>query len=193
MSSDMLNLVTLVGSLRKGSYNAALARNLPALAPEGMNFAALGSVGGLPHYDADVQALGFPAAATAMGAAIKAADGVVIVTPEYNYSIPGVLKNALDWLSRLPDKPFAGKPVLIQSAAMGALGGGRAQYHLRQILVFLDAQVFNIPEVMVAQVQNRIDAEGTLTDQPTRDVIANQLRGFQSFVRRAKAGAAITA
>ena len=102
-----LHFVTLLGSLRKASYNAVVARALPALAPQGVTIEPLGSVGDLPLYNADVQAEGFPAAVIAMGDAIAQADGVIIVTAEYNYSVPGVLKNALDWLSRLPTKTLS--------------------------------------------------------------------------------------
>jgi chromate reductase len=180
-----LHFVTLLGSLRRGSYNAAIARALPGLAPEGVTIAALGSVGDLPLYNADVQAEGFPAAVLAMAEAIAKADGVIIVTPEYNYSVPGVLKNALDWLSRLPAPPFVGKPVAIQTGSPGLIGGARAQYHLRQTLVFLDAFVLNKPEVMVSQVMTKVDpASNELTDQKTRDFIASQLRAFATFARR---------
>ena len=147
MAATSLHFVTLLGSLRKASVNGGVARALPALAPEGVSIAPLASVGDLPLYNADVQAKGFPGAVEAMGAAIRTADGVIVVTPEYNYSMPGVLKNAIDWLSRLPQQPFAGKPTLIQSASPSALGGARAQYHLRQSFVFLDAKVMNTPEV----------------------------------------------
>ena len=180
-----LHFVTLLGSLRRGSYNAAIARALPTLAPEGVTIAPLGSVGDLPHYDADVQAEGFPPAVLAMAEAIGKADGVIIVTPEYNYSVPGALKNALDWLSRLPAAPFAGKPVAIQTASPGLIGGARAQYHLRQTLVFLDAFVLNKPEVMVSQVNKKVDASSLeLTDQATRHFIASQLKAFAAFARR---------
>ena len=189
-----MKLAILLGSLRKASFNAAVARALPSLEPSGVSFEALPSIGQLPIYDADIQAAGFPAAVTALGNAIKAADGIVIVTPEYNYSVPGWLKNAIDCVSRLPEKPFAGKPVLIQSASISMLGGARAQYHLRQILVFVDAAVMNLPEVMVAQAQNKIDAaSGSLTDAATKDVISAQLRNFAAFVRKLQAGAALQA
>lgn len=180
-----LHFVTLLGSLRRGSYNAAIARALPALAPEGVAIAPLGSVGELPHYNADLQAEGFPAAVLAMGEAITAADGVIIVTPEYNYSVPGALKNALDWMPRLPAPPFVGKPVAIQTGSPGTIGGARCQYHLRQIFVFLDAYVLNKPEVMVGQVAAKVDpGPGELTDQGTREFIATQLRAFSAFARR---------
>ncbi len=184
-----LKLVTLLGSLRQGSYNAMIARALPALAPAGVEIAPLPSIRGLPVYDADLQAEGIPALVAALGAAIRAADGVVIVTPEYNYSVPGGLKNAIDWISRLPNQPFAGKPVAIQSASPGGLGGARAQYHLRQVLVFLDAYLLNKPEVMVREVRSKVDeVTGTLGDAATRDHIALQLAAFAEFVRRVALG-----
>lgn len=170
-----------VGSVRKGSYNAALARALPELAPEGVSFDFLPSVATLPIYDADVEAEGFPATVEATGAAIAAAQALVIVTPEYNYSVPGGLKNAIDWVSRLPGKPLAGKPVLIQTASMGIIGGARAQYHLRQVLVPLNARVFNTPEVMVGRVQTLV-TDGTLTDEGTKKFMAGQLKAFADFV-----------
>nr|WP_294513097.1 NADPH-dependent FMN reductase [uncultured Rhodopila sp.] len=180
-----LHFVTLLGSLRHGSFNAAIARALPGLAPEGVTIAPLGSIGDLPLYNADLQAGGFPAAVLAMAETIAKADGVIIVTPEYNYSVPGALKNALDWLSRLPAPPLAAKPVAIQSGSPGLIGGARAQYHLRQILVFLDAFVLNKPEVMVGQITNKVDPTSLeLTDQATRDFIAAQLRAFAAFARR---------
>ncbi len=183
MPEMQLHFVTLLGSLRKASVNGGVARALPSLAPKGVRIEALGSVGDFPLYNADLQAQGFPTVVEAMGAAIRAADGVIIVTPEYNYSAPGVLKNAIDWLSRLPSQPFAAKPVLIQSASPGALGGARAQYHLRQMLVFLDARVMNTPEVMISGVSGKSDnATGDLTDQPTKDFLRKQLQAFVDYV-----------
>jgi chromate reductase len=179
--SRPLTIVTLCGSFRKASYNAVIERALPGLAPAGMAVTALTGLDGLPLYNADLQAEGFPPAVTAMGEAIRAADGVIFVTPEYNYSVPGGLKNAIDWLSRLSPAPFAGKPVAIQTASMGVIGGGRAQYHLRQMLVFLDALVLNKPEVMVGAAQTKI-IDGALTDEATRDFIASQLVAFAGFI-----------
>ncbi|MEP9366661.1 NADPH-dependent FMN reductase [Xanthobacter sp. VNH20] len=176
--------VVWVGSVRKGSYNAAIARALQSLAPVGVEVELLPSVAELPIYDADIQAEGFPAAVTALGATLKAADGLIVVTPEYNYSVPGGLKNAIDWVSRLPSKPLKEKPVLIQSASMGVFGGARAQYHLRQILVFLDAFVMNVPEVMVGQAQHKVSEQGELTDAGTREFISGQLKAFEAYVRR---------
>ncbi|SEP69557.1 chromate reductase [Faunimonas pinastri] len=177
-------VLAIGGSLRKGSYNRCVINALPELAPANVEIVIGPSFGDFPLYDSDLQAEGFPAPVRAMGDAIRAADGVVIVTPEYNYSVPGYLKNGLDWISRLPDTPFFGKPVALQSAAMSMLGGARAQYHLRQILVFLDVLVFNKPEVFITFAQNKIDAEGRLHDQQTRDFITQQLTGFAAFMDR---------
>ncbi|HVY98493.1 MAG TPA: NADPH-dependent FMN reductase [Dongiaceae bacterium] len=179
-----LDLVSLCGSLRQGSLNAAIQRSLPELAPAGVTITALPGIGEMPLYNADVQAQGFPKPVIDMADAIRKADGVVICSPEYNYSVPGVLKNAIDWISRVPSQPFAGKPVLIQSASQGVLGGARMQYHLRQILVFVEALVFNRPEVMVSQAQTKVDQELKLTDPATRDFIKTQLAAFETFVRR---------
>jgi chromate reductase len=182
-----LRLVTLVGSLRRLSLHAGMAASLQELAPENVVVSTLPSVGLLPHYDADVQAQGFPQSVLDLGKAISEADGVIIVTPEYNYSVPGVLKNALDWLSRLTPAPFVGKPVAIQTASPGIFGGARAQYHLRQSMVFLDAQVLNKPEVMVGGAVSKIDIEvNKITDQATREIITAQLKAFSLFAEQRK-------
>jgi chromate reductase len=180
-----LRFVVMVGSLRKGSFNAAIARALPALAPEGVSIAPLGPVGDFPLYNHDVQLEGFPAPVTAMAVAIAESDGVIFVTPEYNHSVPGVLKNAIDWISRLPNQPFAGKPVAIQSASPSLFGGLRAQLHLRHIFVFLDARALTKPEIIIPLINTKIDhSTGELTDPATRGFIADQLKAFVAFVRR---------
>ncbi|HET7775991.1 MAG TPA: NADPH-dependent FMN reductase [Azospira sp.] len=184
MSTPPLRIAVLVGSLRQASYNRMVANTLPELAPAGMEITLLPSLHPIPLYDGDVEAQGIPPAVTALAEAIRAADGLIIVTPEYNYSVPGVLKNAIDWLSRLPKQPFAGKPVALQSASMGPFGGARSQYHLRQVLIYLNPRVLNVPEVMVGTVQNKVDAAaGRLADQSSRDHIAAQLAKFAEFVR----------
>jgi len=186
--SDTLKIVTLLGSLRHGSFNAMVARTLPKIAPLGMSVDALPSIKDIPLYDADIQQEeGFPSSVEAIAEQIRAADGVVIVTPEYNYSVPGGLKNAIDWLSRLPEQPLAGKPVLIQTSSMGAIGGARCQYHLRQILVFLDAMVMNKPEFMGGVIQNKVDAQtGEVVDQSTLDHLTGQLTAFGDYIQRVK-------
>ncbi|MGG6177003.1 NADPH-dependent FMN reductase [Pantoea allii] len=186
MSDKPLKIVTLLGSLRKGSYNAMIAQALPQLAPQGVLIEALPSIRDIPLYDADIQQEeGFPAPVEKIAEQIRQADGVIIVTPEYNYSVPGGLKNAIDWLSRVPNQPLAGKPVAIQTSSMGAIGGARCQYHLRQILVFLDAMVLNKPEFMGGVIQNKVDEQaGKVIEQSTLEHLARQLAAFSDFIRK---------
>ena len=181
---EPLRFVVMVGSLRKGSFNAAIARALPGLAPKSVTIEPLPSVGEFPLYNYDVQADGFPSVVTTTGEAIRKADGVIIVTPEYNHSYPGVLKNAIDWISRLPNQPFGGKPVALQTSSPSLFGGLRAQLHLRHVFVYLDGRMLNKPEIIVPQVNTKIDAAtGELTDPATRGFIADQLKAFAAFVR----------
>ena len=186
-----LNVLVICGSLRKGSYNAMVANTLPDLVPAGMKLTRSPTLV-MPLYNADVQTgEGFPAPATALADAIRAADGVVIVTPEYNYSMPGVLKNAIDWLSRMKDQPFANKPVAIQSASQGPLGGARMQYHWRMSMTFLAAFIFGTPEVFVGSAQNKFDKDTLeLKDQPTKDAVKAQLAAFAKYIKRMKAATA---
>jgi chromate reductase, NAD(P)H dehydrogenase (quinone) len=180
-----LHFVVMLGSLRKGSHNAAIARALPALAPDDVTITPLGSVGDFPLYNHDVQLKGFPPLVVAMGEAIGKADGLIIVTPEYNHTIPGVLKNAVDWISRLPNQPFAAKPIALETASQGLWGGLRAQLALRQMFVYLDGRVLSKPEIIIPQVQAKVDpTTGELTDPATRGFIADQLKAFAAFARR---------
>src|SRR6266513_3117242 len=167
--ADKVNVISITGSLRKGSFNAALARQLPKWQPAGMNITPAPDWRDLPIYNADDQnSTGFPATATKLADAIRAADGVIFVTPEYNYGIPGGLKNAIDWVSRLPNQPFAGKPIAIQSASPGPLGGGRVQYDLRRMMVFLDALTLNKPEIFIGGCASKFDDKtGALKDEVT--------------------------
>jgi chromate reductase, NAD(P)H dehydrogenase (quinone) len=183
--ADQVKVVSICGSLRKGSFNAALARLAPKLAPPGMAVTPAPSLDTFPLYNHDVQeASGFPAAANDLAAAIRAADGVLICSPEYNWSVPGVLKNAIDWVSRMKEQPFAMKPVAIQSAATGLLGGARMQYHLRQSLTSIDAVLFGRPEVIVTFAGQKFDDQLELKDQPTIDLIKQQLAGFEKLIRK---------
>lgn len=186
----MANVITICGSLRKGSYNAALARLLPSLAPADMKIASAPSFADFPLYNADLQnEKGFPDGVIALADAIRGADGVIIVSPEYNWTIPGGLKNAIDWVSRLKDQPFKDKPVALQSASVGLLGGSRMQYHLRQSLVFVDALLFGRPEVVVTFAPQKFDEKTLeLKDQPTIDIIKQQLAAFAKFILRVRSG-----
>jgi chromate reductase len=186
--ADQLNVLVICGSLRKGSFNASVARALPALAPPEFSLTPAPSFANFPIYNADDQsAAGFPADVTAWADAIRAADGVIIVSPEYNWSIPGGLKNAIDWISRMKEVPFKDKPVALQSASTSQVGGARMQYHLRMALTFCDALLFGRPEVFVNFAAKKIDEKtGELTDEPTKNVIKLQLEGFAKFIRRVK-------
>src|SRR5271166_2548835 len=181
-----LNVLTICGSLRRGSFNVMVQRALPSLAAEGMALKPAPSFAEFPLYNADIQnSTGFPAAVNTLADAIGAADGVIIVSPEYNWTIPGPLKNAIDWVSRLEDQPFKDKPVALQSASGGPLGASRMQYNLRQCLAAIDAMVFLKPEIFVTFAPQKIDeATGTLKDEPTRDIIRQQLAAFATFIRR---------
>ena len=183
-----MNVLVVCGSLRKGSYNAALARTLPKLAPASMKLRAAPPVDKLPHYNHDIQdSAGFPAEAQAWADAIRAADGVIIVAPEYNWTIPGALKNAIDWVSRMKDQPFKDKPVALQSCAGGVLGGARMQYHMRQSLTSVDAIMFGRPEILVTFAAKKFDEKTLeLTDRPTIDIVKQQLAAFEAFVRRVR-------
>lgn len=182
-----LNVLAICGSLRKDSYNAAVVRALRSLAPGNMKLTDAPSFGGFPLYNADVkEKSGEPADVIAWADAIRAADGVIIVSPEYNWTIPGGLKNAIDWVSRMKDIPFKDKPVALQSASTGPLGASRMQYHLRQTLVSIDAIMFGKPEIFVTMAQTKVE-HGELKDQPTKDIIKKQLEGFAAFIERVRA------
>ncbi len=184
-----VNVVCICGSLRKGSYNRMVMNALPGLAPASMTFSESPSFADFPNYNADVQeASGIPPAVQKLADAIRSADGVIFNSPEYNFSIPGGLKNAIDWVSRVPNQPFVGKPVAIQSAANGPLGGGRMQYDLRRSMLFLDAATLNKPEIFIGSVSTRIDAKtGQITDQQTVEFIRLQLAAFAKFIEQRQA------
>lgn len=185
--AEQLKVLTICGSLRKGSYNAAIVRALPALAPPELKLVEAPSYAGFPLYNDDVRAsTGAPADVEAWAAAIRSADGVIIVSPEFNWSIPGPLKNAIDWVSKLKDVPFKDKPVALQSASTGQVGGARMQYHLRMSLTSIDAQLFGRPEVFVNFAAKKVDDKGELTDDAARDIIKQQLAAFAKFVARVK-------
>jgi chromate reductase len=180
----MSKVISICGSLRKGSFNRMLANVLPSLAPAGMTITP-GPSFEAPLYNADIQAQGFPAPVEAFAAAVRAADGVIVVTPEYNFTIPGGLKNMFDWVSRMKEQPFINKPVAIQSASGGPVGGARMQYDFRKMMVYLDAITLNKPEVFVSLAQTKFDEKtGELKDETTRNFIKQQLEAFDKFIAR---------
>jgi chromate reductase len=182
-TNDTLRVLGISGSLRKGSYNTALLRVAVELAPPGMTI-DVADIREIPLYDEDVRAKGLPQPVQALRDRIAASDAILFVTPEYNYSIPGVLKNAIDWASRPPAQPFADKPMAIMGASAGMGGTMRAQYHLRQVAVFLDMHPLNRPEVFVRSAGSFFDAEGKLADEPTRKIIGEQPVALAAWTRR---------
>jgi len=182
----VLNVVCMCGSLRKDSYNRMVMNALPALAPANMKLAEAPPFAEFPLYNFDIQeSSGIPPLAQKLADAIRAADGVIFNSPEYNFSMPGGLKNAIDWVSRVQNQPFAGKPVALQSATMGSLGGGRMQYDLRRSMIFLDAMTLNKPEIFIGNCSQKIDAKtGQITDQQTVGFIQQQLAAFAKFIER---------
>jgi chromate reductase len=184
MADKILNVLSVCGSLRKGSYNRIVMNALQGYAPDGLRITEAPSYAEFPLYNADIQnSTGFPAPVQTMAEAIRATDGVIFVSPEYNYSIPGALKNAIDWVSRLPNQPFVGKPVAIISAAAGILGGGRMQYDLRRCMIFVDALTMNKPEIFIGNVSQRIDEKtGQIKDEQAIGFIKQQLAAFAKFI-----------
>ena len=186
MADKALNVITICGSLRKGSYNRMVMNLLPGWAPANLKISEAPPFSEFPLYNADVQnSSGFPAPVQTLADAIRAADGVIFVSPEYNYSIPGGLKNAIDWVSRLPNQPFANKSVTIISAAAGILGGGRMQYDLRRCMIFLDALTMNKPEVFIGGAMQKFDEKsGQLKDEQAVGFIKQQLAAFAKFIEQ---------
>jgi chromate reductase len=179
---SIVQIVALIGSLRKASYNRMTFDAVRELLPEGVTIEE-GAIVSIPPFNDDVlEESGHPEPVRRLRQQIRTSDAVLFISPEYNYSIPGVLKNAIDWVSRpVDDQPFRGKPVAIMGAARGALGTGRMQYHLRQVFVFLEAIALTKPEVMINFEAEKF-AEGRLIDEPTRQQIRRQLEALQRWV-----------
>jgi chromate reductase len=173
------------GSLRKGSYNKALLRAAMELMPGDAKLEIF-DLEGIPPFNQDLETR-MPEKVKKFKAKIRAADAILIATPEYNYSIPGVLKNAIDWASRpYTDNSFEGKPVAVMSASVGMLGGARAQYHLRQIFVFLNMYPVNRPEVIVTFAPEKIDEKGMVTDEATKKFMKELLENLVALTKRLK-------
>jgi len=178
-------ILGFAGSLRKGSYNKALLRAAMELLPKDARLEIF-DLDGIPPFSQDLETQ-TPEKVKEFKAKIRAADAILIATPEHNYSIPGVLKNAMDWASRpYGDNSFEDKPVAIMSASVGMLGGARAQYHLRQTFVFLDMHPINRPEVIVTFAPEKIDENGRVKDETTRKFIKELLENLVAWTRRLK-------
>ena len=167
-------ILGIVGSLREKSFNRYALRAAQSLAPEGAKVETA-DISGLPGFNQDDEA-NPPAKVVELKKQIRNADAILFVTPEYNYSVPGVLKNAIDWASRpYGDSAWQGKPVAVMGASVGQLGSARAQYHLRQSFVFLDMRAVNQPEVMIAHAHKHFDEQGNLTDETAKKLIGQLL------------------
>jgi len=182
-----IKVLGFAGSLRQASFNRALLREAVEMAPPSMTIETY-DLAGIPEYNDDVREKGYPAPVQKFRAAIAAADALLMVTPEYNYSIPGVLKNAIDWASRPPDQPLAQKPIALMSASQSLLGGARAQYHLRQVFVFTDSLPVNKPEVFVMLARDKFDPDLKLKDETTKNLVRQLLANLVTWTRLLKAG-----
>ena len=184
--ADEIKVLGICGSLRKASYNMAALRACKELAPAGLSI-TITSLGELPMYNQDVFDAGIPAPVKRHYDEIAAADGVLIATPEYNFSLPPLLKNAIDWVSKMPNQPYTNKPVAVFSASQGPLGGARVQYDVRRILVQLWGLVLPRPEVFIGAAQTKFDKEGKLTDEATKKFLSDLSVGFKTWIERMRA------
>ena len=181
--SKPIRILGIAGSLRRQSYNRAALRAATQLAPVGATVEIF-ELDGIPGFSEDDER-NPPEKVVELKRRIRESDAILFVTPEYNYSIPGVLKNAIDWASRpYGDSAWSGKPAAIMGASPGMIGTARAQYHLRQVMVFLNMFPLNQPEVMIAKAHERFDAEGNLTDEKTKEFIRLLLQGLLDWTQR---------
>jgi chromate reductase len=181
--SQPLRILGIAGSLRRASYNRAALRGAMELVPQDTALDIFERAG-ISGFNQDEEQ-NPPPKVIELKRRIREADAILIVTPEYNYSIPGVLKNAIDWASRpYGDSAWNGKPVALMGASIGTIGTARAQYHLRQVFVFLNMFPINQPEVMISNAAERFDAEGNLTDETTKKLIRQLLQSLADWSRR---------
>ena len=181
--SKPVRVLGIAGSLRRESYNRAALRAATQLVPDGVTIDIF-ELDGIPGFNQDEEQ-NPPVNVVDLKRRIREADAILIVTPEYNYSVPGLLKNAIDWASRpYGDSAWNGKPAAIMGASIGAIGTARAQYHLRQTFVFLNMYPINLPEVMIGNASERFDAKGNLTDDATKNFIRQLLQNLVDWTRR---------
>ncbi len=178
-------VLAISGSLRKNSTNTFALKALQKIAPADITI-EIADISDVPMYNGDLHELGEPKAVTELKLKIRQADAVVIATPEYNFSVPATLKNVLDWASRPPDPPFNEKPVAILGVSPGPVGTARAQYHLRQVLVFMNTFTLNKPEVFINHSAQKFNASGELTDEATKKFLLDQLLALKTLALRVK-------
>jgi chromate reductase len=182
---NALDIVGICGSLRAGSLNRLVLALAAETLPAGASLEVL-DWREVPAFDADVLASGLPPVVHALRERIRRADAVVIATPEYNFSVPGMLKNFLDWISRGEDQPMANKPTAILSASPGPLGGARVQYDLRKVLLFMNAMVLVKPEVFIGHATAKFSEQGACIDEQTRAFVRLQMSSLEQLIRKAK-------
>lgn len=181
--AESVKILGIAGSLRQKSYNRYLLREAVNLVPENAEIEIF-ELDGIPGFNQDEED-NPPQKVKEFKEKIRAADAILFVTPEYNYSVSGVLKNAIDWASRpYGDNAFSGKPAAVTGASISSLGTCRAQYHLRQMFVFLDIRTINQPEVMVASAQDKFDDNGKLTDSTSVDLLRELLKQLVALVQK---------
>jgi chromate reductase len=178
-------VLAISGSLRKNSTNSFALKALQKIAPPDITI-EIANISEVPMYNGDLYELGEPQAVTELKLKIRQADAIVIATPEYNFSVPAVLKNVLDWVSRPPEPPFNEKPVAILGVSPGPVGTARVQYHLRQILVFMNTFTLNKPEVFINHSAQKFDSNGELTDEQTKKFLLDQLLALKILANRVK-------
>ena len=173
------------GSLRKASFNTAALRACAGLMPAGMTM-EIAEIGDLPLFNQDVLDAGMPGPVKRFRDALTAADGLLIASPEYNFSVTPALKNAIDWASRPPNQAFQDKPIAIFSVSVGPMGGARVQYDLRRILGQIWGHVLPRPEVFIGSAPGKFDKDGKITDEATRKFLTDLLVGFKDWIARMK-------
>lgn len=183
-AAPMVEVLAICGSLRRGSFNRMAMHAAMALAPPQMRFCE-GAIGDIPLYNEDLRGEGLPPAVARLKDQVRAADALLFVTPEYNYSVPGVLKNAIDWVSRPPaESPFDGKPIAILGASAGLMGTVRSQQHLRQTCMALNMLPVNKPEVLIGQAGSKFAEDGTLKDAATAKFVAQLVQALYDWTLR---------
>jgi chromate reductase len=182
-----IKLFGVSGSLRKQSYNSGALRAIPAILPDGMTF-EIADISDLPFYNNDIEQTGFPDAVKNFRTKVAAADALIFAVPEYNFSLPGVLKNALEWLSRPPNPPVNAKPCAVLGASISPLGTARGQFHFRHVAVSLNMIMVNVPHVDITNAKVKFDAQSQLTDQAAVDSLQQLLGELKALTLRLRAG-----
>jgi chromate reductase len=186
VNESRIKVLGICGSLRSKSWNMMALRAAGQLMPPGMTLTLTAGIGDLPFYDQDLMDAGVPDPVQRFCSEVRAADALLIASPEYNFSVSAVLKNAIDWGSHVPDQVFREMPIAVLSATTGPLGGARVQYELRRILTPLWGHVLPRPEVFIGNAAGKFDTGGHLTDEATKKFVGDMLYGFREWVLRVR-------